>query len=176
MEEIGWRKLRLKKSRTSVRFFQPRFSSPISPIAIAGPSNTQYCVFVQHFWQFFFHFFSSDFRCPISLIAIAGPWNLQYCFFVQHFWEFKIFKNEWQRCNIANSRDLRLWWVNSQNCWTKIQYHESEDLVIAVGGNWVTKITAEKIKNVSSIFSATIFVTQFPPLQSQDPRIRNIVF
>ncbi len=37
-----------------------------------------------------------------------------------------------------------------------------------------SKIAAEKIENVSSIFSAAIFVTQFPPSQSQDPRIRDI--
>ncbi len=38
----------------------------------------------------------------------------------------------------------------------------------------MTKIAAEKIENVSLIFSAAIFVTQFPPSQSQDPRICDI--
>ncbi len=42
------------------------------------------------------------------------------------------------------------------------------------GENWVMKIAPEKIENISLIFSAVIFVTQFPPLQSQDPRLCDI--
>ncbi len=42
------------------------------------------------------------------------------------------------------------------------------------GENWVTKITAKKMKNVSSIFSAAIFVTQLLPSQLLDPRIHDI--
>ncbi len=38
----------------------------------------------------------------------------------------------------------------------------------------MTKIAAKKIENVSSIFLAKIFVTQFPLSQSQDPQIRDI--
>ncbi len=37
------------------------------------------------------------------------------------------------------------------------------------------KITAEKIKNVSSIFLVAIFVAQLPPSQLQDRQIRDIV-
>ncbi len=61
-------------------------------------------------------------------------------------------------------------------CLTKTQYREFEDPAIVMGGNWVMKIVAEKIENVSSIFLATIFVTEFPPLQLQDPEIRDIVY
>ncbi len=42
------------------------------------------------------------------------------------------------------------------------------------GGNWVTKIVAEKIENVNSIFLAEIFVTQFLSSQSQDRQICDI--
>ncbi len=42
-------------------------------------------------------------------------------------------------------------------------------------GNWETKIASKKIKRTFSIFSAAIFVTQFPPSRSQDPQIHNIV-
>ncbi len=51
----------------------------------------------------------------------------------------------------------------------KIQYREFEDAaMIAMGvgaecvGGWVMKITTEKIKLKFFIFSAVIFVTQFP--------------
>ncbi len=41
--------------------------------------------------------------------------------------------------------------------------------------NWVTKIAAKKIELTFLIFSVAIFVTQFLPSQSQDPRICDIV-
>ncbi len=54
--EIGWQKSWPKKSKTLVRFFQPWFSSlnltPTQLAIIAGPSNSQYWVFIKHFWEF----------------------------------------------------------------------------------------------------------------------------
>ncbi len=48
-----------------------------------------------------------------------------------------------------------------------MQYREFEGPVIAMGGNWMTKIAAEKIENVSLIFSN-------PSQSPQDPRIYDI--
>ncbi len=76
-----------------------------------------------------FNFFGRDFCNLIFLPTV---------------WEFKILKTVWRRCNIANSRVLRLRWVNSQECWTMMQYRKLEDSVIAMGGNWFTKIAAKK--------------------------------
>ncbi len=65
----------------SVRFFQPRFSSPNFPIAIAAPSNLQYCVFIQHFKNLFSIFAATIFAIKFPSSAIAGPSNYQYCIF-----------------------------------------------------------------------------------------------
>ncbi len=66
MGEIGWWKSCLRKSKMSVRFFGCDFHHPISPIAVAGLSDSWSCVFVQHFWEFVFNFFGCDFCHPIS--------------------------------------------------------------------------------------------------------------
>ncbi len=102
-----------------------------------------------------FDFFGCDFRHPIS------PH--------QQFWEFKILKTVWQRRNITNSRVLRLRWVNCWKCWMKTQYCEFEDPAIAMGEIGWRKSLLKKLKTSVWFFLATIFVTQFPPLQSQDP-------
>ncbi len=120
MGEIGWRKLRLKKSNWPIQFFQPWFSSPKSPLPQSQSQDSRFCDIVSS---------SNIFENLHN--AIARPTNLRYCVFFKQFWEFKILKT-------------------------------------VDGGNWVTKITAKKMENVSSIFSVAIFVTR-PPTHSPLP-------
>ncbi len=84
--------------------------------------------------------------------SIFWLWFSSPSFLDQQFWEFKILKNVGRRHNIANLRILQLRWgkLGVENC------------------VW-------KIKNVSLIFSAAIFVAQFSTSQSQDSQIRYIV-
>ncbi len=76
-----------------------------------------------------FDFFRPQFSSPTPPpITIAGPSNFQYC---------------------LHQTFLRIF--NYQKCSTKTQYRKFEGLVIAMGRNWATTITAEKIENVGSI-------------------------
>ncbi len=95
-------------------------------------------------------FFRSQFSSlapPPFPITIAGPSNSRYCVFVQHFWEFKI------------------------KCWTKTQYRKFQGPAIAMGGNWVTKIAAKKIKPQlkKSKTSVQFFRPQFSSLNLTSP-------
>ncbi len=85
----------------------------------------------------------------------------------------------WGPCNCNGGN-----WITkivAEKIWNKFSKLLDEDTISQIrgswdydGGNWVTKIAARKIELTFSIFSAAIYITQFSPLQSQDPEIRNI--
>ncbi len=78
-----------------------------------------------------------------SVIAVGGNWMTKIM--------AKKIENKFSKM-LDEDTILRIWW--SCDC---------------DGGNWVTKIAAKKIELTFPIFSAAIFVTQFPPSQSRDP-------
>ncbi len=95
-----------KNQKRQFDFFGRDFCHPISPIAIAGPSNLQYCIFVTHFWEFVFNFFGRDF----------GHLIFPYC--NRRTLKFMILR-------------LRLTFLRIkkfQKCLTKMQYREFEGL------------------------------------------------
>ncbi len=84
---IGRQKSWLKRSKTSVRFFPPRFSSP--NFSHLNRRTAEFAILCLHltFLRIYFRFFrprfsSSNFPSPL---AITGPSNSRYCIFIQHF-------------------------------------------------------------------------------------------
>ncbi len=106
-----------------------------------------------------FDFFGRDFHHtpPPTLIIIAGPSNSRYCVFEGPGIVMSKFPKMFEEDSISRIR----------GSW--------DDCDRGGEGGWVTKIAAEKIEPMFFIFSSTIYVTQFPPSQSQDTRICNIM-
>ncbi len=73
MGEIGWRKSWPKKLNWLFNFLAAIFITQFLCIAIAGPSNSRYCVFIQYFWE------STHWWCTTLWLSKRRGCSRKYC-------------------------------------------------------------------------------------------------